>query len=163
MRLLVRRSVLSLLACGSLFNFVARAQAHEFRAGDLQIEHPWSRAIGPRAPTAAGYLVIRNGGTAPDRLVAAETPMARLVEIHEMSVSDNIMRMRPVVGGLVVPAGGTVRLAPNGLHLMIVGPHAGFVQGARVPLTLVFERTGRVAVELAVEAPGARAGEHDGH
>jgi copper(I)-binding protein len=163
MRYILRRSVLAALAVGNLSGIVADARAHEFRAGDLQIDHPWSRAIGPRAPTAAGYLIIRNGGAAPDRLVAAETPMARLVEIHEMSMSDNIMRMRPVVDGIVVPAGGTVRLAPNGLHLMIVGPHAGFVRGARVPLTLVFERAGRVAVELAVEAPGARAGEHDGH
>lgn len=163
MRQIGRRSVLAVLAVGGLHHFVATARAHEFRAGDLQIDHPWSRAIGPRAPTAAGYLVIRNGGTTPDRLVAAETPMARLVEIHEMSMTDNIMRMRPVAGGIVVPAGGTVRLAPNGLHLMIVGPQPGFVQGARIPITLVFERAGRVAVELAIEAPGARSGEHDGH
>jgi periplasmic copper chaperone A len=160
MRHIARRIVLTVLLGGSLFQ---DALAHEFRSGDLQIDHPWSRAIGPRAPTAAGYLVIRNGGATSDRLVAAETPMARLVEIHEMTMSDNIMRMRPVTDGIVVPAGGTVRLAPNGLHLMIVGPHTGFVQGARIPLTLVFERAGRVAVELAIEAPGARASEHDGH
>jgi copper(I)-binding protein len=159
----IRRTVLTALVVGSAWGLAAPVRAHDFRAGDLQIEHPWSRAVGPRAPTAAGYLIVRNSGATPDRLVAAETPMARLVEIHETSMSDNIMRMRPVADGIVVPAGGTVRLAPNGLHLMLVGPQAGFVQGARVPLVLVFERAGRVAVELAVEAPGARAGEHGGH
>jgi len=48
--------------------------AHDFRAGDLVIDHPWTRAVGASAPTAAGYMVIRNTGAAPDRLVAAETP-----------------------------------------------------------------------------------------
>lgn len=138
--------------------------AHDFRAGDLVIDHPWTRAVGAAAPTAAGYMIIRNTGAAPDRLVAAETPRAARVELHEMSVTDGIMRMRPIAGGIALPPGGEVRLAPGGLHLMLIGPQGGFEQGARVPVTLVFERAGRVAVELAVDAPGARGtGPHQGH
>jgi len=141
----------------------APAFAHEFRAGDLFVAHPWSRAVVARAATAAGYMSIANSGTLADRLVGAETGHARGIEIHEMSMTDNIMRMRPVVGGLAIPPGETVKLAPNGLHLMIVAPGNGFVQGARIPVTLVFERAGRVEIDLAVEAVRARAGEHSGH
>jgi copper(I)-binding protein len=137
----------------------ATAAAHEFRAGDITIDHPWSRAIAARAPTAAGYLTIRNMGTREDKLIGAQTPMANATELHEMSVVDNIMRMRPIDGGIVIPPGAEVQLAPNGRHLMLIGPKEGFVQGARVPLTLVFERAGRVDVELAIQAMGARAAE----
>ena len=94
----------------------------------------------------------------------AETPRATRVELHEMSITDGIMRMRPIAGGIALPAGGEVRLAPGGLHLMLIGPKGGFEQGVRVPTTLVFERAGRITVELAVEAPGARGtGPHQGH
>jgi len=134
------------------------------KAGSLEISHVWLREPPPAAKVAGGYLSIRNTGSAPDRLVAAETPRAARVELHEMSVTDGIMRMRPITDGIAVPPGGEVRLAPGGQHLMLIGPQGGFQQGASVPLTLVFERAGRVAVELAVDAPGARGtGPHQGH
>lgn len=139
------------------------ATAHEFRAGDLLIGDPWTRAVAARAPTAAAYMTIRNAGSTADRLVGAETPQAGRVELHEMSLTDGIMRMRPIPEGIAIPPGQEVRLAPGGQHLMLVGPQGGFIQGARVPLTLVFERAGRVDVELAVEAAGARGTGHDGH
>jgi hypothetical protein len=64
------------------------------------------------------------------------------------------MRMRPIPA-IEVPAGGEARLAPGGLHIMFIETHAQFERGQRIPLTLVFERAGRVAVDLAVEAAGA--------
>jgi len=76
------------------------------------------------------------------------------------------MRMRPLAGGIPLPPGQEVRLAPGGLHLMLIGPQGAFVQGSMIPLTLVFERAGRVQVELAVQGAGARdagAGRHSGH
>lgn len=159
---LVRRNILAFAAVS--IPLISVARAHDFRAGDLRIDHPWTRAVPPRAPTAAGYLVVRNTGAVADRLVAVETLAAHAGEIHEMTTIDNVARMRPVEGGIVIPAGSEVRLVPNGLHLMLVGPNAeAFVRGARVPLTLVFERAGHVEVELAVETMGARAGEHGGH
>jgi copper(I)-binding protein len=162
----MRRNFLrAVLAAGVAFvSLPSPLAAHEFRAGDLLIDHPWTRAVGERAPTAAGYLVIRNAGTVSDRLTAAETPRASRVELHEMSVTDGIMRMRPITSGIALPPGTEVRLAPGGQHLMLIAPQGGFEQGARVPVTLVFERAGRVDVELAVEAAGARgAGPHQGH
>lgn len=139
------------------------AVAHEFKVGDLRIEHPWSRAVATKAATAAGYMAIHNIGKEPDHLIGASTPRARNVEIHEMTMIDNVMRMRPVPGGIEIRPGEAVRIAPNGLHLMIVGPDDGFVQGARIPMILEFERAGKVEVELAVESARARAADHAGH
>jgi copper(I)-binding protein len=148
--------ILAGLASGS-------AVAHEFKVGDLRIDHPWSRAVATKAATAAGYMAIHNIGKEPDRLIGASTPRARTVEIHEMTMIDNVMRMRPVAGGIEIRPGEAVRIAPNGLHLMIVGPDDGFVQGARIPMTLEFARAGKVDVELAVESARARAADHAGH
>lgn len=161
MRRIFMRTV---LATGVAFvSLPSPLASHEFRAGDLLIDHPWTRAVGERAPTAAGYLVIRNTGATADRLLAAETPRASRVEMHEMSVTDGIMRMRPITVGIALPPGAEVRLAPGGQHLMLIAPQGGFAQGSRVPVTLVFERAGRVDVELGVEAAGARGSSHDGH
>jgi len=158
------RVVLTIAAAFVLARLVSGgAVAHEFKVGELRIEHPWSRAVATKAATAAGYMAIHNIGKEPDRLIGASTPRARTVEIHEMTMVDNVMRMRPVAGGIQIRPGESVRIAPNGLHLMIVGPDEGFVQGARVPMTLEFERAGKVEVELAVESARARATDHAGH
>lgn len=153
-----------LLACALVAVLsTSRGHAHDFRAGEIAIDHPWTRAVGASAPTAAGYMVLRNAGTTPDSLVSATTPMARAVEAHQMSMIDGIMRMRPRPEGILLPPGESVRLEPGGLHLMLIDPVGGLAQGTRVPVTLRFERAGKVAVELAVEAAGARAGAHQGH
>lgn len=161
-RPLLRAGLLACLATALLP--ASPSSAHDFRAGDLVINHPWSRAVGARAPTAAGYMSIVNRGSAPDRLISAETPMAESVEAHEMSMTDGVMRMRPMPEGIPLPPGGTAWLRPGGMHLMLVGPTRAFVPGERVPLTLRFERAGAVTVELEVATAGARApaGEHRG-
>jgi hypothetical protein len=162
----MRRIILrtALLAGASLLPALP-AGAHEYRLGDLTIGHPWTRAVGATTPTAAGYLSIANRGTEPDHLVSAETPMASRVELHEMSMTDGVMRMRPLPDGVPVPAGGTVWFRPGGLHLMLVDPAGAFERGAGVPLTLRFARAGEVAVELEVASAGARGPvtQHGGH
>lgn len=140
------------------------ATAAETRAGDLVVVDPWSRAVSPRAPSAAGYVVIRNTGAAPDRLIGGETPNARAVEMHETAMLDGVMRMRSVGAPPTIPPGGELRFAPGGMHLMLLDPRGGFTPGGRVPLTLIFERAGRVTVELEVTTAGARGpSAHQGH
>jgi copper(I)-binding protein len=107
-------------------------------------------------------MTLRNRGAAPDRLIAAASPVARVVELHTHIREGEVMRMRPVPD-IPVPAGQTVELRPGGLHVMLIGLTAPLVEGARVPLTLRFERAGEVAVDLAVEAAGARGAGHHRH
>jgi periplasmic copper chaperone A len=151
-------------AAAAAFVSALPAAAHDYRAGDIAIGHPWTRAIGAAAPTAAGYMSLRNAGTEPDRLVGASSPRARSVEIHQMTMTDGVMRMRPLGAGIAIPPGGTAWLRPSGTHLMLIGPAGPFARGEAVPVTLRFERAGEVTIELEVAAAGAReAAGHGGH
>ncbi len=110
-------------AVGALFAvvaFAAPAFAHEVTVGSLTLTDLWTRATPPKAPTAAGYLTITNKGAEADRLIAAATPDAAKGELHIMQVKDGVMTMRPVEGGIEIPAGGSVTLAPGGFHLMFI-------------------------------------------
>lgn len=140
---------------------VALAHAHEtFKLGELTVEHVHARATAPGQPAGAGYLVIRNGGKAADRLVAASAEVAERAELHEMKMDGNVMRMREVAA-IEVAAGKTVELRPGGLHIMLMGLKAPLKQGESFPLTLRFERAGEVTVKVAVE--GAGGGSHSQH
>ena len=140
-----------------LFSLLATpAFAHDYKLGALEIGHPWTRATPPTAPTAGGFLKLTNTGTAPDRLVSAKSPAAGEVQVHEMKMDGNIMRMRELDKGVEIPAGGSVTLAPGGLHLMLIGLKAPLKAGDSVPVTLTFEKAGSTDVELTVEPMGAQ-------
>lgn len=140
----------------------ASAAAHEFKAGSIEIEHPWSRATPPGAKVAAGYVTIENGGGEPDRLVSATAEIAGRTEIHDMKVTDGVMTMRPVAGGVEIPAKGEARLAPGGLHLMFMDLTRQPRQGESFAGTLTFEKAGEVKVEFSVQPIGATAADHGG-
>lgn len=153
----------AVVATAALF-CAAPAPAHDYKAGSIKIAHPWSRATPPSATIGAGYLTLTNEGSEPDRLIGATSTAARSLEVHEMSVDDGVMRMKPVAGGLEIPAGGTVALEPGGLHFMIMGLTKPLVEGERVPVTLTFEKAGSFDVELAIDKLGTttptKAGNH---
>ena len=130
---------------------LSSAFAHSVEAGSLSLTDLWTRATPPGAPTGAGYLTITNHGSEPDRLVSASTPSAEKGEIHEMTVKDGVMTMRPVEGGLEIPAGGKLELKPNGYHLMLMGLKRPAKEGESFPATLTFEKAGSVTVEFQVE------------
>ena len=125
----------------------------------VEIENPWSRATAPGAKVAAGYMVLRNKGPSPDRLLGATTPAARKVETHVTMRDGDIMRMREV-NGYEIPAGGTFELKPGGPHLMFVDVRQPFREGESVPVTLRFERAGEKKVEFRVGRIGPPAHKH---
>jgi hypothetical protein len=155
-----RRALLA-AAAACLFLLPAAASAHGFTVGSLEIDHPWSRATLPGAKVAAGYLTVRNNGTEADRLVAVEGAISEAAEIHEMSVTDGVMTMRPLAGGLEIPAGGEVKLEPGSFHIMFMGLKEPAVAGVKFPGSLTFEKAGKVDVEFAVEKPGGA--DHTAH
>jgi copper(I)-binding protein len=131
------------------------SQAQSYRLGALEIDSPWARATPATAKAGGGYLTIKNTGTTPDRLISARSQAADKAEVHQMKMEGNVMRMREISGGLEIPPGATVTLAPGGLHLMMMGLKAPLKEGEKVPLTLVFEKAGSLDVELAVGSMGA--------
>jgi copper(I)-binding protein len=135
---------------------VAPAVAQVFRSGDITIEQPWSRATPKGAPVAGGYMVIHNAGTTADRLTGGVFDFAGKVQIHEMTMQDGVMKMRPLATGLEIPPGGTVTLAPNGYHVMFMELKRQLTQGETVKGALDFEHAGKIPVEFKVGGMGDR-------
>jgi copper(I)-binding protein len=136
--------------------------AHDFQLGPLKIDHPWARPTVAGQSTGGGYFSVNNGGSKPDRLLGASSPAAATVEVHEMRMEGDVMRMREIKA-LELPAGKLVTLAPGGLHLMLVGLKAPLKIGDKVPVKLRFEAAGEIEVVLQVEnkpAPAAEAHKH---
>ena len=154
MHLISRAGWLAALAACALSPSIALSQ--DVKAGDLVIEHPWSRATPGGAEVAGGYVTIVNNGKAPDRLVGGSFPAAAGFELHDMSMTGGIMTMRPT-GPLEIPAGGTLALTPSGKHAMLTGLRQDLKKGQDVEGTLVFERAGTVPVHFTVEDIGAKA------
>lgn len=150
------------LSFAVLFALVQPLMAHEYKAGDLELKHPWSRATPEGARVAAGYVKIVNSGAEADRLVSVTGEISGRSEIHEMSVNaQGVMTMRPV-DGIEIPAGGEVELKPGGLHIMFLELSGTKKDGERFAGTLTFEKAGTVDVEFSVEAM-AKAGSHGGN
>ncbi|AWM01531.1 copper chaperone PCu(A)C [Bradyrhizobium amphicarpaeae] len=152
-----------LLAAFALAISAAPALADDVKAGDLVISQPWSRATPGGAKVAGGYLVIENKGTAPDRLIGGSADIAGKFEIHEMAVENGVMKMRAFDKGLTIEPGKTVKFAPGGYHLMLEELKGPLKQGDKVPVTLQFEKAGKVAVSLDVQGVGAQAPGGAGH
>jgi len=126
-----------------------------FKVGDLVVVSPWTRATPGGAKIAGGYLKITNNGTVADRLVGATSVGADHVQIHEMSMTDGVMKMRPLADGLDIKPGETVELKPGGFHMMFMGIKQPLKQGDTLKATLKFEKAGTVDVSFGVNAIGA--------
>jgi copper(I)-binding protein len=151
--LLKKTLLLAALLTPSLF-----AAAHDFSAGQVHIEHPWSREMPAVAPTAAVYFILHNKGAEADRLLSVATPVAGQAEMHEHLHADGVMKMQQVQS-VAIPAGGEVKFEPMGYHVMMFNLKQQAKDGQRFPLTLTFEKAGSLEVEVAVhkDAPAAEA------
>lgn len=127
------------------------AAAHDVAAGALQIIHPAIPAPAANARSAAGYMVLANEGSTPDRLIGVETVIAGAAMLHTTDFgADGVARMRHLPA-IDLPAGGIVTLEPGGMHVMFMGLTAPLAEGDMVSATLVFEQAGRVAIEFMVD------------
>jgi copper(I)-binding protein len=137
------------------------AFAHEYKAGDLEVVHPASRAMVPGAQVGGGFMQIVNHGKADDRLVSVTSPATPNVQLHEMAVTDGVMKMRQLKDGIPVPAGQTVELKKGGLHVMFMDVKTPFKEGDKVPAVLHFEKAGDVKVEFEVGPANGGEMKHD--
>jgi copper(I)-binding protein len=133
------------------------AQAQDVTAGPLKISAPWARATPKGATIGGGYMKIANTGAATDRLLGGSADIAGRFEIHEMSMDNGVMKMRPMAKGLEVQPGQTVEFKPSGYHVMFVGLKKQLMQGEHFKATLQFEKAGKVDVDFTVEGIGAKS------
>ena len=87
----------------------------------MVIDNAWSRATPPGATVGAGYFTVTNNGSAPDRLIGVTSAVADHAEVHEMTMKDGVMKMRPLAHGIEIKPGETVQLKPGGNHVMMFG------------------------------------------
>jgi periplasmic copper chaperone A len=154
----IMKLTIAAIACAGVLASLlgAPARAEEVKAGDLVISQAWSRATPGGAKVAGGYLTIENKGSTPDRLIGGSADDADKVQVHEMTMNNGVMTMRPVDQGLTIEAGKTVKLAPGGYHLMMSDLKNPLKRGDKVPVTLEFEKAGKVKLSLDVQGVGAQ-------
>ena len=138
------------------FGLASMAQAQSAKVGSVQIENAYTRSTVPGQMAAGGFMKIENKG-AVDQLISASSPVAGEVQLHEMAMEGNVMKMRQVKE-VVVPAGGAVELKPGGMHLMFINIKAPLTAGETVPVKLKFAKAGEVEVKMPVNAMGAQGG-----
>jgi len=126
--------------------------AQEVKVGSIKVENAYTRATVPGQQVAGGFMKIENKGAA-DQLISASSPVSGEVQLHEMAMDGNVMKMRQVKE-VVVPAGATVELKPGGLHLMFMNIKAPLTAGDTVPVKLKFAKAGEVEVRMPVNAIG---------
>ena len=143
-------SALSLAAILS----IASSEAHEIKFGNLVIHHPWSRQAPAAADVAAGFMTITNNSKEDDRLVKVTSEISTTVQIHDMKMVGDVMKMEELPDGVIIPAGATVKLKPRALHIMFMGLKRQVVEGEEFSGSLTFEKAGTVTIDYEVAAPG---------
>ena len=154
------------LAALAALTLASPAFAGDYRVGGVEARRPWTRPT-QAGMNGVGYLTLANVGSKPIKLVAVESSTAKAVTIHQSSMANGVMSMRPVAGGLSIAPGAKVEFSPGGYHLMLTGLGAPQVLGGKVPVTLVFDSGLRMKIDLSVEAgppkTGAMPGMHMDH
>ncbi|MBZ9782410.1 copper chaperone PCu(A)C [Pseudomonas sp. REP124] len=140
------------------------ANAHEYKAEELEIAHPWSQELPPNAPNVAAYFVIHNEGKTADRLLSVDSPISGDAQLHEHVMQNDVMKMQHVAA-VDIPAGGEVTFAPMAYHVMLLNlkDRSLLTDGKRFPMTLHFEKAGDVKVEVVVQKQAPEDGEKHAH
>ncbi|GAB6405355.1 copper chaperone PCu(A)C [Pseudomonas sp. MHK4] len=140
------------------------ANAHEYKVGALEIAHPWSQELPPNAPNVAAYFVIHNTGNSADRLLSVDSPISGKAQLHEHVMQNDLMKMQQVPS-VEIPAGGDITFAPMAYHVMLLelNDRSLLSDGKRFPLTLHFEKSGDVTVEVAVQKQAPEATQQHAH
>jgi len=116
----------------------------------VTVEDPWVRGTVPQQRATGAFMLLT--AETDSRLVAAESQVAGVVEIHEMTMENDVMKMREIPG-LDLPAGHTMELKPGGYHVMLMELKEQMVGGAVVPITLIFENSAGERFTQQIEAP----------
>lgn len=135
-----------------VITFSSSVFAHEYKLGTLEIEHPYIRATAASAKVSGAFMTINNKGNQNDKLVSVTgVKFAGKVEVHETKMINNVMEMRELKGGLVIPAKSKVELKPGGYHVMFMDLKEPLIKGKKYKAKLNFEKSGSIEVEFDAE------------
>ncbi len=152
----MKSKVLATIFTAISIAFSGATMAQNAVVGSIKVENAYTRATAPGQQVAGGFFKIENKGVA-DQLLSASSPVAGEVQLHEMAMDGNVMKMRQVKD-IPVPTNGAVELKPGGLHLMFMNIKAPLAAGETVPVKLKFAKAGEVEVKMPVNAMGQHGG-----
>jgi copper(I)-binding protein len=130
---------------------LAACEAGTSRA-QIKVEEAWARPVPLAGGNGAVYLRLLNSGGEADQLLGGSSPLAEAVEVHKTTMSQDVMKMEPLPS-LAVPAGGQVELQPGAIHIMLIRLEQPLAAGDRLPLTLRFEQSGDLQLDIQVREP----------
>ncbi|HXA48487.1 MAG TPA: copper chaperone PCu(A)C [Burkholderiaceae bacterium] len=143
------KQCLAVLGAALMMNI---AMADDYHANNVHVDHVVARATVPGQTSGVAYLTIENKGNAADKLVGVSSPIATSTEIHSMAMDGTIMRMREV-SDLALPPAAKIVMAPGGgYHIMLMGLKKPLAMGDKIPLSLRFEKAGKLDVTVVVES-----------
>jgi copper(I)-binding protein len=132
------------------------AHGHSYELGNIRIGHPHARPTVAQQPSGGAYLTLENRGSAGDRLLDVSSPAAASAQIHTMSMDGDVMRMREV-GALDLAPAAKVEMKPGaGYHIMLIGLKQPLQAGDKFPMTLNFEKAGKIEVSVTVDGKEAK-------
>ena len=115
----------------------------------IQVTEAWGRPSPMAAGNGAAYMTIENTGSEDDTLIKADSDVSEVVELHDMTMEDDIMKMFQVEN-IAIPAGGTADLKPGSKHIMFIGLYDKLEAGQMITITLEFEKSGTQTVEVEI-------------
>ena len=139
----MKRFTLAILLCSTLSSLSALAQ--------VTVAEPWVRGTVAQQKATGAFMLLK--ADQDSRLVAAKSPVAGVVEIHEMAMEKDVMKMRALPSGLELPAGKTVELKPGGYHVMLMDLKQQVKEGETIPVTLVIEGKDKKQTTVEFKAP----------
>lgn len=136
-----------------LLTILQTGTAHEFKNQQFHVDHPWARPTFALATTGAAYLSVHNMGRDDDLLTGAsvEENIAQAVQIHDVLMDGDIMKMRQITSGVAIANGEIVSFSPGGKHFMLLGLKKPLIEGESFPLTLYFENSETMVVTVKIE------------
>ncbi len=147
--MIITRTAIQLLSVLIAMTASLGAQAQSPAKTEVKVFDAWARTTVPGASVSAAYMHIKSAR--PMKLVKAESPVAGMTEIHQMSMKDGVMNMS-AVDAVDIPAGKLVDLRPGGLHVMLMQLKQPIKKGDEIPLTLTFEDAAKKTIVLDVKA-----------
>jgi len=134
----------------SLFSLAALLSLPTLAQAEVTVTEPWVRATVPGQQATGAFMVLQSSENA--RLLGASSPLTKQVEVHEMAMENDVMRMRQVQQ-IELPAGKAVELKPGGYHIMLLGLDKQVEAGSSVEITLEIQNAAGQKEALKVNAP----------
>lgn len=159
---MIRRTLLSAAIAMALLP--VPVQAHDDHPAGLHVHDPYARTMGRVGTSGAVFFLLHNNTETDDRLIAAASDAAEVVELHTHVDENGVMRMTRIEGGIALPAGQMHALERGADHVMLMGLTRNLAPGDIVTVTLTFESGAELVIEAPVDnARDGAAPDHSGH